>query len=92
MQITLDQLKEIAKAGYEDEAYIEIIDRSTMNIDNSYRYSLHHEYYEFVMNYAPKIGYVMFYPNDHFNALAAIRKMEELGLIEKYRSGDSRFD
>lgn len=84
MNITLDQLKEIAKAGYHKSLWG--IDRLRMyefentftlfDAGNMERYmSLAYDGRDYVNIYVFNIG--------NFNHLAAIRKMEELNLIEK---------
>ncbi|MFT3994815.1 MAG: hypothetical protein QM660_10935 [Dysgonomonas sp.] len=99
MQITLEQLKEIAKAGYE-ECQPEIVSRLLdtdyeLNLLNSGKlYILECECTELNIigkNYESIIGLRYVSPifvevrgyYSQFNSLAAIRKMEELGLIEK---------
>lgn len=113
MQITLQQLKEIAKAGYGDG----VLSSNIFNLESSYifvenenesfiRYILRSKYlfniwmhrpdgyldsdysYEKVLEIEIADGYVnittcQLYVSSKFNHLAAIRKMEELGLIEK---------
>lgn len=87
MQITLSQLKEIAKAGYEsNNSYSNFIDKcDSLEEDDS-------EYQLYDSNCNCRSIFSLFYPNKKFvsfdaewpfNHLAAIRKMEELGLIEK---------
>lgn len=86
MQIILDQLKEIAKAGYGEFV------TNTMWSDSDFSYDL--ENFRYVIKYANepifmlwcnhKMDYLYFDSSRTvFNHLAAIRKMEELGLIEK---------
>lgn len=87
MQITLSQLKEIAKAGYERSSVYnkKLIDECSIEWDDTISLLLypkdmiailHIEIYSASCVYIDANGY-------YFNHLAAIRKMEELGLIEK---------
>lgn len=88
MQITLEQLKEIAKAGYQDNG-IFVGDNAAMN---SKIYSGNNETEYALIDRSENILVVSVISDDYididsrgfsFNHLAAIRKMEELGLIEK---------
>lgn len=86
MQITLQQLKEIAKAGCESELL-----GKGLHIHQSVDYEWRNVYtlidYSGAVILKLIVGFehvsipVIFTSN--FNHLAAIRKMEELGLIEK---------
>lgn len=86
MQITLQKLKEIAKAGYEGE-----LPGKGLNVNQSVDYEYRNVYtlldYSGAIILKLVVGFkhvsipVLFTSN--FNHLAAIRKMEELGLIEK---------
>lgn len=86
MNITLQQLKEIAKAGYGE--FI----TDTMLSDSELTYDA--ENFRYVIKYANEPVFMLWcnHKMDYlyldsfrtvFNHLAAIRKMEELGLIEK---------
>lgn len=74
MNITLYQLKEIAKAGYGDSKYMDMIYPI---------FSVTTDHKNFVQFHADFMGLGIDQSRFSFNALAAIRKMEELGLIEK---------
>ncbi|MBK5723000.1 hypothetical protein JGH11_19205 [Dysgonomonas sp. Marseille-P4677] len=85
MNITLDQLKEIAKAGYESNisdfnmngCYIRGTETSIALLDGDCIYL-------FLICYDNENTFIHFdRTNARFNHLAAIRKMEELGIIEK---------
>lgn len=83
MQITLEQLKEIAKAGYVSGKTYDIIDFAYMGVGNCL-YSLYIDGMQmdlFTLEYRKE--YIEFIADSPFNHLAAIRKMEELGLIPK---------
>lgn len=83
MTINLEQLKEIAKAGYAKSSMTRTIDKANyMDVTDS-EYTLLNKdgiqiFSVFVCN-----NHVSFAETFFFNHLAAIRKMEELGLIEK---------
>lgn len=83
MTINLEQLKEIAKAGYGKSSMIITIDKATdIDITDS-EYTLLNK--DGIQIFSVFIGsnHVSFAETFFFNHLAAIRKMEELGLIEK---------
>ncbi len=83
MNITQSELKEIAKAGYGNCKTSEFIEYSYMSVGNCL-YSLYIDGMQmdlFTLEY--RKGYVEFISDSPFNHLAAIRKMEELGLIER---------
>lgn len=87
MQITLQQLKEIAKAGYKGCSgyYLAVLDKCTLNGVNDC-YGLHNpETKEDILYFESDNTGLIWIDSDgiKFNHLAAIRKMEELGLIEK---------
>lgn len=86
MQITLEQLKEIAKAGFQGW--------HTDFVYNNSEYSYDEENNRYVMSWVNNPVFILWISKDSeyvwfdsfrspFNALAAIRKMEEIGLIEK---------
>lgn len=83
MQITLSQLKEIAKAGYAKSSLKITIDKATDMDDNDSEYTLLNK--DGIPIFSVFVGnnHVSFAETFFFNHLAAIRKMEELGLIEK---------
>lgn len=86
MNITLDQLKEIAKAGYEDWYSDIMLNRDTWSyITHPNRYVIMDEgkpEFTMLINDAGNNIHFETY-GVLFNSLAAIRKKEELGLIEK---------
>lgn len=95
MQITLSQLKEIAKAGYkESKVMFHKLDEFEFCPSVMAKIQDCHVYYVDKNGYSRTILRILYrdkktvsiYENTRtFNTIAAIRKMEELGLIEKYR-------
>lgn len=84
MQITLSQLKEIAKAGYATSCvYNKLIDECSIEWDDTISILLYpKDMIEILHIEMNKSSYVCLNADgDNFNHLAAIRKMEELGLI-----------
>lgn len=80
MNITLDQLKEIAKAGYNRHPSILLdIENNSIAINNN---TIHTD--SILLCVIKQDDFIHIQATDtKFNHLAAIRKMEELGIIEK---------
>lgn len=96
MKITIEQLKEIAKAGYESDiidSYSEKMEMSFIEgcdpCVDEYRLSINDKSTWinnlFIFYFDNRRNFVEFWHENGFtfNHLAAIRKMEELGLIKK---------
>lgn len=86
MQITLSQLKEIAKAGYGSISLgRNLLRHSSVDSGGRYTHTLTDNSGAIIMQLITGLKYasipISFTSN--FNHLAAIRKMEELGLIDK---------
>lgn len=89
MSITLDQLKEIAKAGYRDNPYLLSLIDDSNSTERERPYDNEIELYNvetsetlLVLRISDNLVYLGS-EEFIFNHLAAIRKMEELGIIEK---------
>lgn len=89
MNITLDQLKEIAKAGYGsnrcEKMDFRFVDQKVLEYKDYILLDQHClQWYNYLkIRVRSNVNFSIIDVSDNFNHLSAIRKMEELGLIEK---------